>query len=369
MVGIELRRAALFDNTPPPLPRDARLRVRIEDVLLGPTHRLRGGLNVDRTERFYKIHQLLEAHRAVSLEAMREALGVSRATVVRDLEYLRDRLAAPIVWDRERRGYRFEAGAEGGPRYALPGLWLNASEAHALLLMDSLLAELQPGLLGGHVEPLRRRIRLMLDSTAYPSETILRRIRLVRTAGRPVDAGHFPVIATTLLRRKRLAVVHYNRRTDETLGRELSPQRLVYYRDNWYLDAWCHLREALRSFSLDAFERVEALERRAKDVAEKALNATLGAGYGIFGGAPGHTAVLRFTPERARWVALERWHPEQQGEFDAEGRYVLSVPYADATELVLDVLRYGPEVEVLAPPELRETVRERLRQALAVYGD
>jgi predicted DNA-binding transcriptional regulator YafY len=125
----------------------------------------------------------------------------------------------------------------------------------------------------------------------------------------------------------------------------------------------------LRSFSLVAFERVEAIERRAKDVAEKTLNAQLSAGYGIFGGEPTHTAVLRFTPERARWVAREGWHPEQRGEFDAEGYYVLSEPYADATELLLGVMHYGPEVEVLAPPDLRAAVRERLRQARAVYGD
>ena len=86
---------------------------------------------MDRTERIYKIDQLLQERQAVPLEAIIEAHGVSRATVVRDLEYLRDRLGAPIVWDPARRGYRYEVGGEGGPRYALPGLWLNASEVHA----------------------------------------------------------------------------------------------------------------------------------------------------------------------------------------------------------------------------------------------
>jgi predicted DNA-binding transcriptional regulator YafY len=324
---------------------------------------------VDRTERFYTIDRLLQERACVPLEALRDALGVSRATVVRDLEYLRDRLAAPIVWDRERRGYRYEARGPGTPRYALPGLWLNASEVHALLTMEQLLANLQPGLLGPHIEPLRTRIRMLLDAGDHSPEAVSRRIRLLHIAARPVEPGHFPLIASALLARKRLQVRHYNRRSDETLERELSPQRLVYYRDNWYLDAWCHLREALRSFSLDAFERVEPLERRAKEVSERTLNAQLGAGYGIFGGDPAHTAVLRFTPARARWVARERWHPEQRGEFDAEGRYLLTLPYADATELVMDCLRFGPDVEVLEPPELRQAVRARLRQARAVYGD
>lgn len=159
---------------------------------------------------------------------------------------------------------------------------------------------LQPGLLGPHIEPLRVRIRMLLEAGEHSVADVAKRIRLLHLAARPVEPGHFPVIADALLARKRLAVRHHNRKTGETLERELSPQRLVYYRDNWYLDAWCHLRGDLRSFSLDAFERVAALERRARDVSERKLNAQLGAGYRIFGGEPAHRAVLRFTPERAR---------------------------------------------------------------------
>jgi proteasome accessory factor C len=73
-----------------------------------------------------------------------------------------------------------------------------------------------------------------------------------------------------------------------------------------------------------------------------------------------HTAVLRFTAERARWVANEEWHPEQRGEFLPDGRYQLSLPYADPRELIMDILKYGPDVEVVAPDSLRAAVAERL---------
>src|SRR5262245_42972135 len=106
---------------------------------------------MDRTERFYKIHQLLSARGAVRLGEFLEALGVSRSTFKRDLEYLRDRLNAPIEWDRAAGTYRFGPEAKDAPRYALPGLWFNASEIRALLTMQHLLANLQPGLLEPHV--------------------------------------------------------------------------------------------------------------------------------------------------------------------------------------------------------------------------
>ncbi|HEY4659564.1 MAG TPA: HTH domain-containing protein, partial [Gemmatimonadaceae bacterium] len=74
---------------------------------------------MDRTERFYKIHQLLERKAAVRVDEFLDALGISLATFKRDLEYLRDRLNAPIEWDRARRGYRYVAASPGTPRYEL----------------------------------------------------------------------------------------------------------------------------------------------------------------------------------------------------------------------------------------------------------
>ncbi|MEA3413052.1 MAG: WYL domain-containing protein [Pseudomonadota bacterium] len=324
---------------------------------------------MERTDRFYRIDQMLRERRATPISVLIEALGVSRATVKRDLEYLRDRLHAPIVWDPNTRGYRYDEPMPGSLRYALPGLWFNASEVHALLTMEHLLSHLQPGLLGPHIEPLRARIRMLLDSGDHSAAEVVRRIHVLQLASRTVELGQFEAIATGVLGRRRLRLEHYNRRLDETILREVSPQRLVYYRDNWYLDAWCHLRKGLRSFSVDAIRAVEPLSARARNVADRTLDAELGSGYGIFTGQRTRKAVLRFSAKRARWVAREAWHTSQEGHFDDEGRYVLTLPYSKDTELIMDVLRYGADVEVLRPAALREKVRIRLRLAQAVYGD
>ncbi|WP_457676539.1 helix-turn-helix transcriptional regulator [Thiolapillus sp.] len=323
---------------------------------------------MDRTERFHKIDQLLRERRATPLAVMMETLEVSRATVKRDIEYLRDRLGAPIVWDRAMGGYRYdeEPGAE---RFALPGLWFNASEIYALLTMDQLLSNLQPGLLEAHIGPLRRRVHALLEQGEHSMEEVASRIRVSRVAGREVDGKVFQTSATGLLQRRRLRLHHYNRSTDQVVEREVSPQRMLYYRDNWYLDAWCHLRRGLRSFGMDAIRRAELLETRARDVPEEDLDAVYRAGYGIFAGRKVHTAVLRFTPERARWVAAESWHGAQKGHFDEQGYYILEIPYSRDTELVMDILRYGGDVEVLKPASLRKRVREQLRLALSRYGE
>ena len=323
---------------------------------------------MDRTERFYTIDRLLRSHQGTTLRGMMEEMEVSRATVRRDLEYMRDRLAAPILWDNETRCYRYESDAADEDRYALPGLWFNASEVHALLTMEHLLSSLQPGLLEPHIEPLRSRIRRLLDTGDHPAEEVARRIRVLHMAARQADSEVFGVISHALLRRQRLELEHLNRRTGEVTRRTVSPQRLAHYRDNWYLDSWCHLRKGLRSFAVDAIQAAESVEQpKAKDVTELELEKVLGTGYGIFAGEHTKEAVLRFSAEAARWVAREKWHSRQEGEFNEDGSYTLTIPYADETELVMDIMRHGADVEVLAPDTLRQAVHRRLSDAAAQY--
>jgi predicted DNA-binding transcriptional regulator YafY len=308
-----------------------------------------------RQERLQRMVQLLRSQRVVPRRTFLERLEVSPATFKRDLEYLRERLGAPVIWDRERRGYRFDSQPNGAG-FELPGLWFNSQEIHALLTMHQLIDALQPSLLTPHIEPLKQRIEALLEGEVHSSDELRRRIRILHMNARPVQPEHFEVISSALLAGRRLRVVHYNRGRDAESERELSPQRLVYYRDNWYLDAWCHLRKGVRSFSVETIREAVPLPRKARRVPDQKLDAILAAGYGIFGGRETRTARVRFTPTRARWVASETWHPQQVGYFESDGSYLLEFPYSDDRELSMDILRHGSEVEVLAPASLRRRV-------------
>lgn len=143
----------------------------------------------------------------------------------------------------------------------------------------------------------------------------------------------------------------------------------MHYRSNWLLDAWCHRRNGLRSFSLDNIVQPHLEPLAAIDVPADELDQILGSGYGIFSGMDVQWATLRFTPERARWVAAEQWHPAQRGSWDDQGRWVLNIPYSDDRELVMDILRHTPEVEVLGPMTLRQRVLDRLREGLVRWGE
>lgn len=324
---------------------------------------------MNRTERLYKIDRLIEARRVITRQELLDALEVSPATLKRDLEYLRNRLNAPIVWCRDAGGYRFETNLQVGAQYELPGLWFSDKEIHALLTMQHLLANLDPGgILAPHIQPLMTRLNALLGAAESPADEIRRRVLIVGIGKRTMKLDHFEAIGSALLRRKRLNIHYYARGKGEESERDISPQRLVHYRENWYLDAWCHLRGALRNFAVDSIRRVELLERPARGVSSTTLDSVLGPGYGIFKGRKLQWARLRFSAERARWVAAEHWHPRQRGRVEADGRYVLEIPYADHRELIMDILKHGRHCDVLGPEGLRAAVAEEAGAMISKYS-
>lgn len=323
---------------------------------------------MDKFDRIYKIHKTLSNRRTpISRAALCAELdGCVESTVFRLIRMMREFLHAPIEYDDERGGYYYRRDAEGGT-YELPGLWFNARELQALLVFDAMLENLEPGLLGEHLAPVKQRVAQLLEHRHLGLAEAARRVRVLAIAARPAGE-HFRIIAGATLQRRQVHIAYDGRERGKLTERAISPQRIVHYRDNWYVDAWCHLRKELRSFSIDRIRSAVELDAAADEIEDAKLNEHYASAYGIFAGKANKTAVLRFSAERARWVADERWHPQQAGQYLTDGRYELKIPYRDPRELVMDILRHGADVEVIAPAALRDAVSSSLKTALAQYG-
>jgi predicted DNA-binding transcriptional regulator YafY len=217
------------------------------------------------------------------------------------------------------------------------------------------------------IGPFRKRIKSLLAAGELGADEVTSRIRVLAMGARSIEPAHFRTIATAVLSRRRLRIRHNRRQDGDVLEREISPQRLVHYRDNWYVDAWCHKRQALRTFAVDAIDQATVLDKDAKDVSEESLERHFASGYGIFAGADTQEAVLLFNAARARWVSRETWHPRQDGKLQLDGTYLLRFPYSREPELVMDILKYGADVEVLAPESLRTAVAGQHQHAAQLY--
>ncbi len=322
---------------------------------------------MSQLERLQKINQMILERTSVPVSSFLQELEISLATFKRDLEKLRSNFNAPIIYDYDSGGYKFDK-PNAGKKFELPGMWFDESEATALVLMQHLLSGLdQGGLIGPHIAPLMSRIDAILGNGETPSKELRKRIKVLGMGSRKTPIKNFAEIGKALLSRNRLSITYYARSTDEESQREISPQTLVYYRDNWYLDAYCHLRNDLRSFAVDGIKSCVILDKKTQEIPNKDLEENFTNSYGIFSGKATQTVKLRFTPERARWVASETWHPKQVGTFDKDGYYLLEFDYNQEPELIMDILKHGSNVEVLSPPSLCRKIKAELERTLHQY--
>jgi len=275
-------------------------------------------------------------------------------------------LHAPVEFDRETGGFRY-AAEKGVSAFELPGLWFTPAELQALAVMQRLLKDAAGGLLGEHLGALSKRLDELTRHRRLNLGEAASRLRFPAIASRPAGAA-FQTVASATLQRKKLWIEYHARSSDERSERTVSPQRITHYRESWYLDLWDEGKAELRSFAIDQILKAVSLGEKARDIPEADLDAHYASSYGIFGGQADKLAVLRFAKERARWVADEVWHPEQQGRRLEDGGYELRIPYNNPRELVMDILRHGPHVVVLEPPSLVEEVRSQLQGALDRYN-
>jgi predicted DNA-binding transcriptional regulator YafY len=320
-----------------------------------------------RFEKLQELFAILCRTREVrSLASLCDEMGASQATVKRLIGFLRDQRGVDIRYDREQNGYRLERSPDDPNAAALLGL--TGREISALLEAEALLEQIPPGFMRDETEAARARLGKVRRQALGKGE-LKDRVRLRMSQIRATSADAFATAFAALRSRRRLEFVYRSRSRDEEKTRSASPLRLTFYRSNWYLAAWCHEREELRVFSVDRITRPRCLADSVYDPPAELVAAELDSSYGIFTGKADKVAVLRFNDLAARWVAEEEWHPGVKNEPQSDGGVIMRIPYKHETELVMDILRHGPNVEVLGPASLRKSVGEALSTAAKKYAD
>lgn len=319
---------------------------------------------MDKFDRFQQLHRLFVSRKKpVPMPVIAEKLECSESTAKRLVHQLRDYWQAPLQYSREANGWYYDSKHKDS--FELPGLWLTAQELHGLATLLNLIQTMGEGLLNDELAVVEQRIHKLIQARGIDAQQLTQRIRYLPWAKRITDHHIFTGVAEALLTNKQITIAYRNYH-NEASTRAVSPQTLVYYRENWYLDAWCHKKNELRTFSISRIERIRPERDKSKTIPPQQLADHFASSFGIFAGEAKHQARLRFYPEVARDIASQQWHPQQTGEWEGNC-YLLSLPYNQDAELIMEILKYGNNVEVLAPAALRKKVKDRLRAALSMY--
>lgn len=288
--------------------------------------------------------------------------NVEKRTIRRDFEYFINEKNAPW-YIHDNAVYIDQARTNA---IELHGHWFDRQELEALFVLNQVIEQLAPGVLKQQLKPLESKIHKLLQNEIN-GLNLGQFVRLIEIADRHVENHVFQIITQALSEQKQLNIEFWNRENNQIKNRIISPQQLVRYKDNWKLDAWCHQKNALRTFSLEAIKSITFRHKASKTISISQRKAHFESSYGIFAGKADKQAIIKFSPYIARWVQYEQWHPQQIGQWDIDGSYQLQIPYYHDQELLQDIIKYADQAEILAPPELREKAKQKLKQALDKY--
>lgn len=326
-----------------------------------------------RHDREEKVHRLmdrfLDSKQPLSMNDMRECLGCSRQTVERVLADFRKKHKCPIEKFRDGPLHLYCLKVnENGP-FHLPGLWLRKEELIALFAINGMIREIPDGVLSAKFSELWKSVESHCGEMNLDWNSLSGKVKILPIGGREVDSGHFRNIVDALMKDQRLLINYQSLGTRQDVERLVSPLRILRYRDNWYLDAFCHKRNELRSFAMSRINRTLKKSETAIVVDQAEQDRFFSESYGIFTGSADKLAIIHFTGLAALEVSKEVWHPKQIQAWLNSDVYELRIPFHKCDELIMDLLKWGELVNVLSPQELRIAMKDKIARMHTNYQD
>ena len=315
-------------------------------------------------DRLYSYKSLFLKRRIISQSEILSSLEISTATFKRDLSKLRDRLNLPIIYDRTLRGYRLDKDTLSN---GFSSFIFSKEEILVFSTIQYILTQFEPHLFNSTFKPLKAKIEFMLNDIGLTESDVISRIKFLYSRKRALDYDIFEKLLSATFNRKKLSIRYLNGQSKITLERTISPQQLIYYKDNWYVDAWCHFRNDVRTFAIDAIQACTILNESAKELNIAENKKIDRVDYGIFTGAGQQWAKIKINAKSASWVIREEWHPDQKTQMGSDGWLTLEIPYSDSREILAEILKLGNNAMVLGPMELKNSHIENLEHTLANY--
>ncbi len=293
-------------------------------------------------------------------------LEVGHRTVQRDVEFLRERLGAPLAFDQRRNGYYY---AE--PDYHLPLMTLTEGELLALFLAERALQQYRGTPFAADLARAFRKVTAGLSERVTVDLAHLGEGHSFRTtAASGLDPGLFRDLEAAIRARRRLAIRYYSASSDEETAREVDPYHLASVDGQWFLVAHCHLRGEVRMFSPSRILSRAPTGIIFEPPADFRIDDYLAGSLSVLRGTGGesHRVRLRFSGNATKYVRERTWHESQTLEETPEGDLILGLTVGHLREVERFALGWGATCEVLEPPELRARVARELSAAAGKYG-
>jgi predicted DNA-binding transcriptional regulator YafY len=299
-------------------------------------------------ERIIYIDELLRDHSFPKKRDFAEHFEVSGKTIERDLEYMRDRLGAPVVYDRERCGYCYEQ--EG---YYIPSCHMQQQEALALFISHYLGNAWKATPLADAAQRLWKRVsgsiseELLIDTSAF-SQTV----HLVDQSVE-MDTRSWLSVFTAARNRRKIRIT-YRSQGKAAAERVIRPYRLIHHRNSWYVLAYDENRQMPLMFSISRIEGLTELDESFTIPEQFAISEYIDPRFGIHIGGTPFTVVIQLEKSLLAVVSEHMPATNRQIHQCSDSTCSISFETNQREELKHWLLQWGRNIEVIEPQEMRD---------------
>ena len=317
--------------------------------------------------RLHDVIRILEARYGATVDEIAEEANVTRRTVYRDLDAIRD-AGYPLISEKEPDGrtlYRFMTGFK-----KIPPITFSLEELMTLYLCRGQLSFLQGTPFQEDLEAIFGRLR-----SSLPPRSVAHLERIASAATPRFQGVRDYQGKKELLSDLRKALLYqyrcrlsYTPPHREATDYVFDPYTLLFFNNSLYLGGYAHNRKALRLFLVDRVDQVVLLEDRFEVPEEYLAEDLTGSAFGLIEGET-YELKVRFGDTVAHLVRERLWHPSQLIEEQADGSLILSLQVSGDKEILSWLYSYLPHVQVLDPPQLKQLFLDGLRAAINDLSD
>jgi predicted DNA-binding transcriptional regulator YafY len=315
-------------------------------------------------ERYFWFHKEVKAGKHPNARILSEEFEISQKTAQLDIEFIRDRLQAPLEYSHKNRGYFYCDDS-----FELPSLWLKPGELVSLVLAQRLATSIPDLKIKASLNSaLKKLFSSLSEKMGITIENITNKISLKNVEYYSVDENLFNSVLESLLKNISSKITYYSPHSNKFSERNILPLHLLNYMGNWHLIAYCALRKRLRTFALSRIKSFDKSDNEIKlpdnlpDIKDY-----LRKNFGIFYGGDTIEVLLAFSPKVAGFVKEQIWNKRQKIEDREDGGIVMKLPVSDFREIKKEVLKFGADVEVLAPDDLRNEIKKEIERMRGIY--
>lgn len=314
-------------------------------------------------ERFLWFEGQVRAGRFPNASLLARQFEMSAKTAQRDIEFMRDRLNCPLLYDTARKGYHYEKNISYLPEYTK----LSSSELSSLMIARKMLGAMSEGLIAGEVNAAVGKITSILEKHTTVPEALEGLISFHIIEYSPVKEETFRVVLQACARKEALIFRYRSPAREEDTERTVEPYHLFNYMGTWHVVGYCRLRKGIRDFKLNRISGPKFSGQTFATPPDFTPESYFRSSFGLYKAARTRTVRLRFTPETAKWIDDLIWHKDQKKKFLDDGSLELSLPVADLSEIRREIMKFGSGVEVLEPEDLRQSVISEAENILKQY--